>query len=385
MSRVYLDHNATTPVHPEVLEAMLPFLTDGFGNPSSTHWAGLEVAPHVDRARASVARLIGAKPEEIIFTGGGSEGDNMAIKGVLMRAGKGAHCVTSEVEHPAIYSTCKMLEGYGFECTFVPVDEFGIVSPEDVRKAMRPETVLVSIMFANNETGAINPLAEIADIVRQYGALMHSDAVQCVGKIPVNVDNLGVDMLTASGHKFNAPKGVGFQYVREGVETVPLISGGSQEFGMRAGTENVPGIVGIGAACKVAMREMRKRLDELGAMRDRLARGILDAVPGVKVNGHADRRVYNTLNMSFPGIEGEALMTLLNQEGIAVSTGSACASDSGKPSRVLGAMGLDAVQSRGTLRMSLGHGNTEEDIDYVLEKLPPLANRLIEMSPFHAS
>ncbi len=385
MKKVYLDHNATTPVHPEVLEAIMPFLTDGFGNPSSTHWAGLEVASHIDRAREHVARLIGAKPEEIVFTAGGSEGDNMALKGVLMRVGKGAHCVTSEVEHPAIHSTCQLLEGYGFECTYVPVDKYGIVSPQEVQKAMRPETVLVSIMYANNETGAINPLAEISDIVRRYGALMHSDAVQCVGKIPVNVDALGVDMLTSSGHKFNGPKGVGFQYVREGVELVPLISGGSQEFGVRAGTENVPGIVGIGAACRVAMREMRKRHDELGAMRDRLEQGILEAVPGVKVNGHPDRRVYNTLSMSFPGIEGEALMTLLNQEGIAVSTGSACDSDSGKPSRVLGAMGFDAVRARGTLRISLGHGNSEDDIDYVLEKLPPLANRLIEMSPLDDS
>ena len=381
MKKIYLDHNATTPVHPDVREAMMPFIDEHFGNPSSSHWAGAEVVPHIEEARKNVARLIGAKPEEIVFTGGGSEGDNMALKGVLMLGGKKTHCVISEVEHPAIHSTCELLETYGFKCTYVPVNEYGIVEPEAVQKAMTPQTGLVSIMHANNETGAVNPIAEIADMVRGYGALMHTDAVQTVGKMPVNVDNMGVDMLTASGHKFNAPKGIGFQYVREGIELAPLISGGSQERGLRAGTENVAGIVGLGEACKVAMKHMRSRHDEVGRLRDKLEQEILAGVPGSLVNGHPAHRVYNTLSISFPGIEGEALMMQLNHMGIAVSTGSACHSDSGKPSRVLGAMGLDAVRARGTLRMSLGYGITEAEIDYVLEKIIPLATKLIEMSP----
>ena len=381
MKRIYMDHNATTPVHPDVLAAMTPFLEEHFGNPSSTHWAGTDVTPHIEEARQSAATLIGARPEDIIFTAGGSEGDNMALKGVLMLKGKKSHCVISDVEHPAIHSTCELLETFGFRCTYVPVNQYGIVEPEAVRAAMTPETALISIMHANNETGAVNPIADIAKLVRGGGALMHTDAVQTVGKVPVDVDELGVDMLTASGHKFNAPKGVGFQYVRQGVKLAPLISGGDQERGLRAGTENVPGIVGIGAACRVAMKSMRARHDEIGAMRDRLERGILDSVPGSLVNGHPERRVYNTLSISFPGIEGEALMMQLSLAGIAVSTGSACHSDTGKPSRVLGAMGLDAVRARGTLRLSLGLGITEEDIDYVLKKLPPLANQLIEMSP----
>lgn len=382
MRKVYLDHNATTPVHPDVLAAMLPALQENFGNPSSVHWAGTEAKPLVDKARKIVARLISAQEQEIVFTAGGSEGDNMAIKGVMMKTQKGAHMVTSTIEHPAVYDTCIALEAMGFKCTYVEADEYGIVSAEDVRKAMRPETVLVSIMLANNETGAINPIREIADTVRRDGALMHTDAVQGVGKIPVNVSDLGVDMLTASGHKFNAPKGVGFQYMRDGVEALPLILGGSQEWGHRASTENVPGIVGIGAACEVAIRDMRARLDDIGAMRDRLESGILKSVPGALVNGPVDKnkRMYNTLSISFPGIEGEALMMLLNQAGIAVSTGSACHSDSSKPSRVLGAMGMDAIRARGTLRLSLGHGVSKEDIDYVLETLPPMASGLLQMS-----
>lgn len=381
MRKVYLDHNATTPVHPDVLEAMLPFLGESFGNPSSHHWAGRAVVSHIEEARALVARLIGARPEEIVFTGSGSEGDNMAIKGVLQMAGRNTHCITSEVEHPAVYKTCAQMEELGYEITFLPVDEHGIVSPADVRKALRPETALVSIMLANNETGSINPIAEIAEDVRRHGALMHADAVQGVGKIPVNVDAMGVDMLTASAHKFNGPKGVGFQYVREGIEAFSLVTGGSQERGLRAGTENVSGIVGLGAACKLSIKKMRERIDRIGAMRKRLEDGVLGAVPRAKLNGHPDRRVYNTLSVSFPGIEGEALMSMLDHAGIAVSTGSACASDSSKPSRVLGAMGLDSICARGTLRMSLGYGITDEDIDYVLEMLPPMANRLFQMSP----
>ena len=296
-----------------------------------------------------------------------------------MKAGKGSHCITSEVEHPAVYSTCKFLEPFGFEMTYLNVDQGGVVDPEEVRRAMRPGTALVSLMLANNETGAINPLKEIASIAREHGALMHTDAVQGVGKIPVDVSDLGVDMLTASGHKYGAPKGVGFQYVRKGVEIYPLISGGHHEHGLRAGTENVPGIAALGAASALAMRGMDGRAGRLGALRDRLEAGILDRVPGAQVNGDPARRIYNTINMSFRGLEGEALMALLDAEGIAVSTGSACSS--GEPSRILGAMGLDALSSRGALRLSLGYDTSDEEIDYVLEVLPRLANRLLEMSP----
>lgn len=378
MKRVYLDHNATTPVLPEAREAMLGLLAEGFGNPSSLHWAGREAAPHVVRARNLCARLVGASPEEIVFTSGGSEGDNMAIKGALMKSGRGSHCITSEVEHPAVYSTCKFLETFGFEMTFVKVDRGGVVDPEDVRRAMRPETALVSIMLANNETGALNPVSEITAIARDRGALMHTDAVQGVGKIPVDVNGLGVDMLTSSGHKFGAPKGVGFQYVRKGVEIYPLISGGHHEHGLRAGTENVPGIAAIGAASEAAMNGMEMRMERIGSLRDRLERGLIESVPGAQINGDSSRRIYNTINISFRGLEGEALMALLDSEGIAVSTGSACSS--GEPSRILGAMGVDALCSRGALRLSLGHDTTDEDIDYVLEVLPRLAKRLLSMS-----
>lgn len=382
MKRIYLDHNATTPVRPEVREAMMPFLEESFGNPSSIHWAGAELGAHIEQARSSCARLMGAEPKEIVFTSGGSEGDNMAIKGILMRAGKGSHCVTTTVEHPAVFSTCKFLEEYGFEMTYLPVDASGAVSAEAVKAALRPETALVSVMLANNESGAITPIAEISGVVRAHGAVMHTDAVQAVAKEPMDVKALGVDMLTASGHKFGAPKGVGFQYVREGLEVLPLISGGHQEHGLRAGTENVAGIAAMGKACELAGAEMTTRRAELAAMRDRLEAGILKSVPGVQVNGASGPRVCNTTNITFKGIEGEALLALLNREGIAVSTGSACSSGAGEPSRVLTAMGLDALCSRGALRVSLGYGITDGDIDRVLEVLPPIANRLMEMSPF---
>jgi cysteine desulfurase len=380
MRKLYLDHNATTPVHPEVREAMLPFLNEKFGNPSSSHWAGVEAASYIKEARAQVAGLIGCSPGEIVFTSGGSEGDNMALKGVLMKAGKGSHTITSKTEHPAVLDTMRMLEGFGFNVTYLPVGKDGIVQPDDVRDALRPETALVSIMLANNETGVLNPIAEIASIIREHGALMHTDAVQAVGKLPINARELGVDFLTASGHKFNAPKGVGFQYVRKGAEALPLISGGQQEKGLRAGTENVPGIVAIGTACSVAAREMDARHARIGSLKNKLEQGILKSVPGSLINGHPELRVYNTISISFPGIEGEALMLMLNSEGIAVSTGSACHSESGESSGVLGAMGCGAVHARGTLRLSLGFDITEEDVMYVLEKLPPMANRLLEMS-----
>jgi cysteine desulfurase len=382
MRKIYLDHNATTPVHPEVRKAMMPFLTRGFGNPSSPHWAGREVSGHIDTAREQVASLINSSPTEVIFTCGGSEGDNMAVKGIVMQRGKGTHVITTAVEHPAVYSTCRLLESSGFGFTFVPVDKTGRVDPDRIRKAIRKKTALISVMYSNNETGVLNPIREISEIAREKGIILHTDAVQAVGKIPVDVKALGVDMLTASGHKFNAPKGVGFQYIRKGLQIPPLISGGHQERGMRAGTENVPGIVALGKASEIAKSEMEKKARTLGRLRDRLERDILRRVPDTEVNGTTEHRIYNTTNISFKNIEGDALLALLDREGIAVSTGSACASESTEPSRILTAMGIEPLCSRGALRFSLGLGTTKEDIDYCLKVLPPLARRLLEMSPF---
>lgn len=383
MRRVYLDHNATSPVNPEVREAMLPFLGDHFGNPSSAHWAGREARTHVEEARARVAHFIGAHPHEIFFTAGGSEGDNMAIKGILMGCIEhGGHVVTTSVEHPAVLKTCRSMRRFGFEVTEVQVDSKGMVDPEDVRKAIRSDTRLISVMYVNNETGNVFPLREICDIARGFGVPVHSDAVQAIGKIPVDVQELGVDLLSASGHKFNSPKGVGFQFVREGTNLLPLLSGGHQEGGFRAGTECVQGIVAIGKACEVLSREMAEGRNPVGLLRDRLERTILSEVPETVLNGHPTMRVCNTSNISFKYIEGEALMMLLDAEGIAVSTGSACASGASEPSHVLAAMGMDPLCSRGAIRFSLGLGNTDEDLDYCLDIIRSHAVKLLKMSPF---
>jgi cysteine desulfurase len=384
MRKVYFDHNATSPVHPEVRDAMLPFLGEHFGNPSSSHWAGRDVAGHVRRAREQIAALLHAHPSEIIFTGSGSEGDNLALKGVLMRKGAGAHVITAETEHPAVFSTCKALERQGFTVTYVSVGKDGMVDPDDVKRALRKDTAIISIMYANNETGVINPVREIATMAREHGVLFHTDAVQAVGKIPLDVEDLGVDLLTASGHKYNAPKGVGFQYIREGIELLPLISGGHQEHGVRAGTENVAGVVALGTASEIAARDMPERVRTLGALRDRLEEGILREVPEAVVNGNRENRMYNTANVSIKFVEGDALMSLLDRAGIAVSTGSACASGETEPSHVLTAMGIEPLVSRGALRFSLGLGSTEEDVDYCLEVLVPLAKKLQKMSPFYS-
>jgi len=381
MKKIYLDHNATTPVHPEVREAMLPFLGELFGNPSSGHWAGREVAPHIEEARMHAAELIGARPEEIVFTAGGTEGDNWAIRNLLSHM-QGAHIITSAVEHPAVYSTCHEMEAEGHELTVVGVDRFGRVDPDSVRKAIRDDTALITIMLANNETGTINPISDIAAIARKRGILTHTDAVQAVGKTPLDVKALGVDVLTASGHKFNAPKGAGFQYIREGVELKPLMVGGHQEHGMRSGTENVPGIIGLGKACKIALRDMGEREQVIGSLRDRLEKGLRDTVPESQLNGHPTERIYNTLNLSFRYIEGEALLSMLELEGIAVSTGSACLSGSTEPSRVLKAMDMDPLYSRGAIRFSLGFGTTEDEIEHCLRVIPPHAHRFQKMSPF---
>jgi len=362
---------------------MLPFLEEKFGNPSSSHWAGREVREHVEKARNSVATLIGADPTEVFFTASGSEGDNMAIKGVLMQhfREKG-HIITSAVEHPAVLKTCTSLERFGFEVTIVPADGQGMVDPDDIRKAIRLDTRLITMMYVNNETGNIFPVKEVAAIARELGIPFHTDAVQAIGKIPVDVNDLDIDILTGSGHKFNAPKGVGFQYLRTGTNILPLISGGHQEGGFRAGTENIPGIVALGKACEIAQKKISAHEGRIRNLRDRLERGILDTVPSTRLNGHPDLRVDNTANISFQYIEGEALLVLLDMDGIAVSTGSACSSGSQEPSHVLKAMGLDPLCSRGAIRFSLGLGNTDEDIDFCLESVRKHADRLLKMSPF---
>ena len=384
MKKIYFDHNATTPVAPEVKEAMGPFLDDKFGNPSSVHQAGREARQSVEWARQQAASLINASPSEIVFTSGGSEGDNMAVKGVLFNYLKqGGHIITTLVEHPAVLETFSYMEKFfGFEATYLGVDGYGMVDPDALKKAIRKDTVLISIMAANNETGNIFPVKEMAEMARERGIIFHTDAVQVTGKMPVDVKELGVDLLTASGHKFNAPKGVGFQYVKSGIKVPPvLITGGHQEHGFRAGTGNVPGIAALGKACEMATGPMDGKAKTIGALRDRLEQGILENIPETVLNGHRENRIYNTSNISFKYVEAEAILQMLDMKGIAVSTGSACSSETSEPSHVLQAMGLPPMCSRGAIRFSLGMGNTEEDVDYCLEVLGPIVDRLQKMSP----
>ncbi|MGC8810971.1 MAG: cysteine desulfurase NifS [bacterium] len=382
--RVYLDHNATTPVHPEVYEAMKPFFQDQFGNSSSIHWAGREVRKYVEEAREKVAELLHASPTEIIFTGCGTESDNMAIKGVAYSwRAKGNHIITTQVEHHAVLHTCQFMEKMGYEVTYLPVDNYGLIDLELLRRSIRPQTILVSIMFANNETGTIFPIKEIGEITREKGVIFHTDAVQAVGKIPIDLRHLPVDILSLSGHKLNTPKGIGAQFIRRGLKLTPLIHGGGQEYGLRAGTENVPYIVGLGKACEIVRRDFNQRLSHLQRLRDRLEQGIKARIPHVVLNGHPTQRLPNTLNMSFLDIEGESLLLNLDLEGIAVSSGSACTSGSLEPSHVLLAMGLPPEIAQSAIRFSLGWSNTEAEIDYVLEVLPRLVERLRAMSPLY--
>ena len=361
---IYLDHNATTPIAPEVRDAMWPCFEEGFGNPSSAHDFGRAARQAVDRARAEVAGLLGCEPESIVFTGSGSEADNLAIKGVaLARRGDGDHIITSAVEHPAVLGACRYLERrLGYRLTIVPVDGFGTVDPEDVREAIEPGTVLISVMHANNEIGTLQPVAEIAYVARDHEVVFHTDAAQSVGKVAIDVDELGVDLLAVTGHKFHAPKGVGALYVRPGTRLDSLIHGASHEHGLRAGTENVPYIVGLGAACALAAQRLRAGApDDVRRLRDRLHAALQAAVPGLALNGHPENRLPNTLNVSFPGCDGEALLT--RAPSVAAATGSACHSGRTEPSSVLTALGLDAGRSLAAVRLSLGHDTTAADVD----------------------
>lgn len=374
---VYLDHTATTPVHPDVVTAMHQVLDVAFGNPSSLHTFGREAKQYLEDARIKVANLIGALPEEIIFTSGGTEADNLAILGIVYaNQREGNHIITSSIEHHAVLDTCKVLSQNGFDVTFLPVDKDGLVNPDDVRKAVRKETILITIMHANNEIGTIEPIEEIARIARENGVIFHTDAVQTTGHIPVNVEQLGVDLLSLSAHKFYGPKGVGALYVRKGILLVPILHGGSQERNRRAGTENIPGIVGLGKAAEIAARELGSQGVSIQKLRDRLIKGIQERVPDVKLNGHPVMRLPQNVHFSFARVDGGSLLMSLDLQGIAASAGSACSSGALHPSHVLLAIGLPIDLASASLRLTLGRASTEEDIDYCLEVLPEIVAQL---------
>jgi cysteine desulfurase len=387
MRRVYFDHNATTPIHPGVA-AFVAGLVDKpiFGNPSSLHWAGREARSCVADAREQIAVSIGAKPGEIVFTGSGSESDNHAIKGVAFSGSKkGNHIITTKVEHPAVLNTCRYLETKGFDVTYLNVDQSGSIDPDDVQKAIRQGTVLITVMYANNETGVLSPIREIAAIARNEGIPFHSDMVQALGKIAVNVGDLGVDLASFSGHKLYAPKGVGCLYAREGMEIENLVHGGHQEDGRRAGTENVIGIAAFGKACEIAGEDLAEESARIEFLSGRLLNGLKARIDDVTLNGNTRRKLPNTLNLSFRSVEGESLLISLDIDGIAVSSGSACSSGSTDPSHVLLAMGIDPILCQSAVRISLGRETTEEDIDYALEVVPRAVERLREMSPLRES
>jgi len=377
-----MDHAATTPVRPEVVEAMLPYFSERFGNPSSLYALAREAKEAVEEARGQVAAVIGGRPEEVFFTSGGTESDNWAVKGVaaaLRR--KGDHIITSAIEHHAVIHPCQALEKQGYRVTYLPVDEFGRVDPGAVEEAVTDQTVLVSVMAANNEIGTVQPVAEIGRIAHDHGVLFHTDAVQAIGAYPVDVDAMGADLLALSAHKFGGPKGTGALYIRRGTRIATFMDGGAQERGRRAGTENVPGIVGLGRAIELAVDEMPRNSARIAAMRDRMIRGILDAIPDTRLNGHPTERLPNNVNVAFRYVEGESILLLLDSLGIAASTGSACTSASLEPSHVLTACGLPPEQGHGSLRLTLGPGNTGDDADYVLSVLPGIIERLRQMSP----
>ena len=381
---IYLDHAATTAVKPEVLEEMLPYFTEKYGNPSSIYSIGRESRKAIDEARDRVAAALGAKSNEIFFTGSGTEADNWAIKGIAYtNRKKGKHIITTAIEHHAVLHTCQYLESDGFEVTYLPVDEDGLVSPEQVREAIRPDTILISVMFANNEIGTIQPIAEIGKIAREKGVYFHTDAVQAVGNIPINVDELNVDLLSLSAHKFYGPKGVGALYIRKGTKINSFIHGGAQERGRRASTEAVANIVGLGKAIEIATANIDEYNKKLIALRDRTIDEVMSKIPYVRLNGHREKRLPGNVNFSFEFIEGESLLLMLDMKGIAASSGSACTSGSLDPSHVLLAIGLPHEIAHGSLRITFGEENTQEDVDQLMEVLPDIVSRLREMSPLY--
>lgn len=380
---VYLDYNATTPLDEKILAKMRLYLTDIYSNPSSVYRFAQVARKAVEDARQDVAQLLCASVDEIVFTAGGTESDNTAIKGIAWHyQNKGKHIVTSRIEHHAVLNPCKFLEKHGFELTYINVDEYGIIDLEQLKKSLRKDTILVSIMYANNEVGTIQPIKEVGRICRENGTYFHTDAVQAVGKIPIDVNDLGIDLLSLSAHKLYGPKGVGALYVKKGIKFEPLLHGGQHEKNRRAGTENVSGIVGLGEAARIAKVEMVNEEEKIRLLRDKLEQGIKDRIPEVKINGHPKDRLYNTLNVCIRYIEGESILINLDFEDICASSGSACTSGSLEPSHVLLSMGIPHEVAHGSLRFSLGKYNTDEDIEKVLKVLPGIVEKLRKMSPF---
>ena len=384
MDRIYLDHAATTPVKQEVLDAMMPYFTQNFGNPSSVYQVAQINRKAVDEAREKVASLLGAHPNEIFFTAGGSESDNWAIKGIAeANKGKGNHIITSKIEHHAVLHTCEYLEKQGYEVTYLNVNENGQIDLDELRAAIKDTTILITIMYANNEVGSIMPIKEIGQIAKEHGVAFHTDAVQAIGQVKIDVKEENIDALSMSGHKIYGPKGVGVLYIRRGLKITNLIHGGAQERGRRAGTENVPGIVGLAKAMELAYTDFEEKNTRIKGLRDKLMNGILNTVPYCKLNGDPVNRLSNNVNIGFEFVEGESLLLLLDMNGVAASSGSACTSGSLDPSHVLLALGLPHEKAHGSLRMTLGEKTTEEEIDYVLEKLPAIVQRMRDMSPLY--
>ncbi|MDR1640806.1 MAG: cysteine desulfurase NifS [Clostridiales bacterium] len=384
MSEIYFDHAATTPIRPEVFDAMLPFLKEGYGNPSSIYEIARTSKKALERARDQVATALGAQPGEIFFTGSGTEADNWAIRGVAeLLKPKGNHIITTAIEHHAVLHTCEYLAKNGYEITYLPVDDQGIISLEDLEKAIRPETILITVMAANNEIGTLQPIEEIGRIAKERKILFHTDAVQAVGHIPINVSKMGIDLLSLSAHKLYGPKGVGVLYCKKGVALKSFIHGGGQERGRRAGTENVAGIVALGTAIELAVSELEEEAARLSVLRNKVIDGILEQIPHTRLNGHKTLRLPNNANVSFSFIEGESLLLLLDMKGIFASSGSACTSGSLDPSHVLLAIGLPHETAHGSLRITLGRSSTDEQIEYFLKELPAIVTRLRDMSPLY--
>ena len=378
-TKVYMDHAATSFLREEALQEMLPYLKEEYGNPSSIYTLGRKARKAVDLARERTAKAIGAQEDEIYFTSGGTEANNIAIRGFLKHYGEKGHVITSAVEHHAVMDVCEELSEEGYDVTYLPVDEYGLINMEDLQKAIKEDTILITIMTANNEVGTIQPVEEVGALAREKGIIFHTDAVQAVGHIPLDINEVKADMLSFSAHKFNGPKGVGGMYIRKGVKLAPLYRGGAQEKKVRPGTENVPGIIGLGKALELAVEEIPEKMDQYIHMRDKFIEE-LQSIDHVILNGHPTRRLPNNINVSFEFIEGESLLLALDMEGIAASSGSACTSGTLDPSHVLLAMGLDHQTAHGSIRFSLGKGNTSEDVEYVLEKVKPVVERLRHMS-----
>ncbi len=384
MKTIYLDHNATTPLREEVLEAMVDIYRNISGNPSSIHFLGREARRRLETARSQVAEAIGVRPEEIVFTGGGTEADNLALQGVAYASrDRGNHIITSSIEHPAVLATCRFLEKGGYSVTYLPVSRDGLVDPGEVEKAIRPETILISVMAANNETGVIQPVGEIGKLARDRKILFHTDAIQGLGKIPLSAEETRADLISLSAHKVYGPQGVGALFIRRGVKVRPLTYGGHHERKRRPGTENLAGIVGFGEACRLATAELAGESDRIRLLRDRLCSDVSQRIPRVHLNGAAGQRLPNTVNLSFEYVEGEGILLGLEERGIAASTGSACTSGELAPSHVLSAMGVEAALAQGSIRFSLGRENTLEDILATVDALVPVVQRLREMSPFY--